>query len=378
MHVALDGKRFFLNAAGLGRYSRTLVPALLDEAPADAFTLTLFRPPGNVKFEAQPHPRLRVETAQYRLQGSAGNALWRFRKLPRLVESGPYTLFHGPSHILPRKNRCPMVVTMHDLIFLRYPAYFPVWDRNYYRHMFKKSSQRADHIISISEATKADLVNHLGVGEEKISVIYPACDNGFAPLTEHSLAEIRRRYHLPDTYVLFVGTIEPRKNILRTAQAFDRLMAEGRIDGKVKFLIVGGKGWFYDKILNGIARLAYRDNIQIVGQVPGVDLAGIYQMATVTAFASECEGFGYPVLESMQLGTAVLTSNKSSLPEIGGDAVHYVDPFAVGDIAEGLGKLLNDQGYRQDLIQKGCRRAATFSLKKMASGILDIYKLYSR
>ena len=137
MHVAIDGKRYFLNASGLGRYSRTLVPALLDQASPDSLSLTLFKPPGQVKFEADAHPQLQIENAQYRLPGSAGNALWRFRKLPRLIDNGPYSLFHGPSHILPRRTRCPMVVTMFDLIFLRYPAYFPLWDRNYYKHMFK-------------------------------------------------------------------------------------------------------------------------------------------------------------------------------------------------------------------------------------------------
>ncbi len=378
MHVAIDGKRFYLNASGLGRYSRTLVPALLDEARAGSLTLTLFKPPGKVKFEAQPHPRLQVETAHYRLPGSVGNALWRFRKLPRLIDSEPYSLFHGPSHILPHKTRCPMVVTMFDLIFLRYPAYFPLWDRNYYRYMFKKSSQRADHIISISEATKADLINYLGAREEKISVVYPACDDGLAPVAEERLEDVRRHYDLPDEYVLYVGTIEPRKNILRTAQAIDRLLAEGRIDEQVMFLIVGSKGWFYDEILKGIEKLSFRKNIRLVGPVFGEDLAGIYQLATVMAFASEFEGFGYPVLESMQMGTAVLTSRISSLPEAGGNAAHYVDPLEVDDIAEGLEKLINDSAYRQALVQKGTEHAETFSSQAMASRTLEIYKTIAR
>lgn len=378
MHVAIDGKRFYLNASGLGRYSRTLVPALLDEAPADALTLTLFKPSGAAKFEAKPHPRLEIATAQYRLPGNMGNALWRFRKLPRLIDSGPYSLFHGPSHILPHTSRCPMVVTMFDLIFLRYPAYFPLWDRNYYRYMFKKSSQRANHIISISEATKADLINYLGVREKKISVVYPACDDGLAPLSEEQLGDVRRRYELPGDYVLYVGTIEPRKNILRTAQAVDRLLAEGRIDEQVMFLIVGSKGWFYDEILNGIEKLPNRNNIRLVGPVFGEDLAGIYQLATVMAFASEFEGFGYPVLESMQMGTAVLTSRISSLPEAGGDAAHYVDPLEVDDIALGLEKLINDPAYRQALVQKGFEHARKFTAQEMASKTFEIYKMIAR
>jgi glycosyltransferase involved in cell wall biosynthesis len=378
MHVAIDAKRFYLNTSGLGRYSRTLVPALLDQASTDALTLTLFKPSGAVKFEAEPHPHLQITTAQYHLPGNVGNALWRFRKLPRLIDNGPYSLFHGPSHILPRTSRCPMVVTMFDLIFLRYPAYFPLWDRNYYRYMFKKSSQRANHIISISEATKADLINYLGAREEKISVVYPACDDGLAPLSEERLIDVRRRYDLPDDYVLYVGTIEPRNNILRTAQAIDRLLADGRIDEQVMFLIVGSKGWFYDEILNGIEKLPNRKNIRLVGPVFGEDLAGVYQLATVMAFASEFEGFGYPVLESMQMGTAVLTSRISSLPEAGGDAAHYVDPLEVDDIAAGLEKLINDPAYRQALVQKGFKHAGKFSAQEMASKTLEIYKTIAR
>jgi glycosyltransferase involved in cell wall biosynthesis len=378
MHVAIDGKRFYLNASGLGRYSRTLIPALLDQAPEDAFTLTLFRPPGTVTFEAEPHPRLQIETAQYRLPGSAGNALWRFRKLPRLIDRGAYSLFHGPSHVLPRRTRCPMVVTMFDLIFLRYPDYFPLWDRNYYRHIFRKSIQRADRIISISDATKADLVTYLDAPEEKISTVYPACDANLAPQGEERLGDIRRRYDLPDDYVLYVGTIEPRKNILRTAQAFDRLLADGRIDEQAMFLIVGSKGWFYDEILNGIEKLPRRNNIRLVGPVFGEDLAGIYQLATVMAFASEFEGFGYPVLESMQMGTAVLTSRISSLPEAGGDAAHYVDPLEVDDIATGLERLINDDSYRHALVRKGFEHAGRFTARAMALETLEIYKMIAR
>lgn len=271
-----------------------------------------------------------------------------------------------------------MVVSMFDLIFLRYPDYFPLWDRNYYRYMFKKSAQRADHIISISEATKADLINYLGAREENISVVYPSCDDGLAPLSEEHLEDVRRRYDLPNNYVLYVGTIEPRKNILRTAQAIDRLLAEGRIDERVMFLVVGSKGWYYDEILSGIEKLPHGKNIRLVGPAFGGDLAGIYQLATAMAFASEFEGFGYPVLEAMQLGTAVLTSRISSLPEAGGNAAHYVDPLQVDDIAAGLEKLINDNSYRETLIHKGYVHAETFSARKMAQRTLDIYHMVAR
>ena len=144
------------------------------------------------------------------------------------------------------------------------------------------------------------------------------------------------------------------------------------------FLVVGNKGWFYDEILSGIEKLPHRNNIRLVGPAFGEDLAGIYQSATVMAFASEFEGFGYPVLESMQLGTAVLTSRISSMPEAGGDAAHYVDPLAVDDIAQGIEKLINDSAYRRGLVQKGFEHAKTFSSQAMAAATLDIYKMVAR
>lgn len=378
LHVAIDAKRYFCNTSGLGRYSRTLVHALLDPAIGDPLQLTLFRPPGPALFEAPADPRLATLTASYRLGGHLGNALWRFQQLPKILAESDFSLFHGPSHVLPKPSGCPMVVTMLDLIFLRYPQYFPLWDRHYYRHIFRKSAHRADHIISISEATKRDLVDRFEVPEAKITVIYPAFDDVFTPHGPERLAEIRRKYDLPEIYVVYVGTIEPRKNILRTAQAFDRLLDAGRIPPESEFLIVGSKGWFYKEILQGIAALRHRQKIRLTGPIYGEDLAGIYQLARVMAYPSEFEGFGYPVIEAMRLGTPVLTGNVSSLPEAGGEAAILVDPTSVAAIGEGLERLLTDADLRQTCIERGYRHATSFSPQKMATQTLDIYRRFSR
>lgn len=378
LNVAIDAKRYFRNTSGLGRYSRTLVNALLQEGGSDQLRLTLFKPPGASPFDPPEGDNVKTITANYRLGGDLGNALWRFYKLPGILAEKRFSLFHGPSHVLPKGGGCPMVVTMLDLIFLRYPQYFRLWDRNYYHRIFRKSAHRADHIISISEATKGDLVNFFGVPEEKISVIYPAFDDIFHPLAEERLETVRRTYRLPETYALYVGTIEPRKNILRTAQAFDRLIDEGRIPPESEFLVVGSKGWFFKEILQGIEALRHKDRIRLTGPVYGEDLAGVYQLARAMAYPSEFEGFGYPVLEAMRLGTPVLTGKVSSLPEAGGDAALLVDPTSVEEIAAGLEKLLTDEDFRQACITRGHRHAATFSPRTMAAQTLSVYQRFSQ
>ena len=185
MRVAIDGKRYYLNSSGLGRYSRSLIDQLISIGDEENLEIILYRPKGKVKFEPKSQSHLTEITADYFFPGHIGNAIWRFTKLPSLINNSRYDLFHGPSHVLPGKLKCPSVVTMLDLIFIRYPKYFKAWDRNYYRISFENSAQLADHIISISEATKADLINYFGIKEEKISVIYPGFDAVFSVSYTH-------------------------------------------------------------------------------------------------------------------------------------------------------------------------------------------------
>lgn len=374
LNVAIDGKRFFQNASGLGRYSRTLVQGLLAEQWRREIEITLFKPRGKTRFQAPAHPRLVVAEADYHLPGHLGNGLWRFFRLPRLLQGRRYSLFHGPSHVLPLSAGCPMVVTMFDLIFLRFPEYFRRWDRNYYRISFRSAARRADRIISFSKATKGDLINYFAIPEEKISVVYPCLDDALAPLSAPALSAVRNRFRLPERYILYVGTIEPRKNILRTAQAFDLLLTRRQISSDTQFLIVGSQGWFYNDILQGIGKLKHKGQIRLAGPAFDSDLAGIYQLASATAYVSQFEGFGYPVLESLHLGTPVLTAATSSLPEAGGDGALYVNPQETDEIAEGLMHLLNDPQLRQELVIKGRRHAARFTAQRMAAETIQVYR----
>ena len=374
MRVAIDGKRYYLNSSGLGRYSRSLIDQLISIGDEENVEIILYRPKGKVKFEPKSQSHLTEITADYFFPGHIGNAIWRFTKLPSLINNSRYDLFHGPTHVLPGKLKCPSVVTMLDLIFIRYPKYFKAWDRNYYRISFKKSAQLADHIISISEATKADLINYFGIKEDKISVIYPGFDAVFSMLQQQKLDEIKIKFKLPGDYILYVGNIEPRKNILKLAQAFNSLQESSYIDKDVHLLIVGQMGWYYKEIIDGIDSLSSRDKIKLVGPIYGEDLAGFYHLASVMAYPSMFEGFGYPVLEAMRLGTPVLTSNISSMPEAGGNAAHYVNPESLDEIKDGLCKLLNDKTYREKLAVKGTRHAAGFNTMRMTQETLEVYR----
>jgi len=374
MRVAIDGKRYYLNNSGLGRYSRSLIDQLINFSDKENLEISLYRPKGRVKFEPKSHLNLTEITADYFFPGHIGNAIWRFTKLPSLINSSIFDLYHGPSHVLPGKLKCPSVVTMLDLIFIRYPNYFKLWDRTYYRISFKKSAQLADQIISISEATKADLINFFGIKEEKISVIYPGFDTALSKLQKQKLNIIKEKFRLPEEYILYVGNIEPRKNILNLAKAFNLLHENSSIEKEVHLLIVGQKGWFYKDIIEGINALKNKDKIKLVGPIYGENLAGIYQLAKVMAYPSMFEGFGYPILEAMRLGTPVLTSNVSSMPEAGGDAAHYVNPESLDEIKTGLCKLLNDQNYREYLADKGTRHAESFSTMRMTRETLEVYR----
>jgi len=374
MHIAIDGKRYFRNTSGLGRYSRTLVKALVQLPQEQEFSITLFKPKGKTLFAEHLHPRLSVVQARYMLPGDLGNGIWRFRTLPKLITKEKFTIFHGPSHVIPLKCSCPTVVTMFDLIFLRYPQYFRRWDRIYYGMAFKKSAQRADHIISISEATKADLITYCGVDPAKITVIYPGIDEVFSLLAEDELKSVNKKFGLPPAYILYVGTIEPRKNILTLARAFDLACDRKHINPDYHLVIAGQKGWFYDDVFAGIDKLSNKHRIMFLGPVYGKELAALYQAATVMAYPSQSEGFGYPVIEAMKLGTPVLTSGTSSMVEAGGDAAHLVDPMDIEAIEAGLVRIINDPLYRSELIRKGSEHVQQFSPRIMAQQTFEVYR----
>ena len=233
----------------------------------------------------------------------------------------------------------PTVLTVHDLIFRRYAAYHKPLNRWYLNATMPLFCRRADAIIAVSEQSKRDVVEAYGIPPEKITVIYEAADPRFCPQPPETVAAARARYGLPDRYLLFVGTIEPRKNLGRVLAAFERLHADGLTDALV---IVGKRGWLYDDFFARLEGSPAKQAVIFPGFVPDADLPAVYAGSQALAFPSEFEGFGLPVLEAMACGTPVVCSNTSSLPEVAGDAALLVDPLDVDALADALASVLGD------------------------------------
>jgi len=281
------------------------------------------------------------------------------------------SLFHATEHLLPPLERIPTVLTVHDLVFKRFPQYHKALNYHYLRATMPLYCARATAIIAVSQATKTDLQSFYSIDPAKITVIPEAAAPHFAPQAPSRIRAIRQRYQLPPRYVLFVGTLEPRKNLTRLVDACGPLLAQELIDGLV---LVGNKGWLYQGFFRHLGGLPWRDRIVMPGYVADADLPAIYAGALVTVQPSLWEGFGLPVLEAMASGAPVCASNASSLPEVGGNAARYFDPENVEEMRKVLGDVLLDADLRERMCQRGLARAASFSWRRTAQETLDVYE----
>ncbi len=278
-------------------------------------------------------------------------------------------IVHGPLLVAPLLAPCPAVVTIHDLSFIRFPDLFQPAKRLYLTVMTRLSAQHARRLIAVSAHTAAESVRLLNIPRERIDVIYHGVDPAFRPLPDGEVAAFRQRLGLPKHFVLCVGTLEPRKNHTRLAEAFARIR-----DGQVKLVIVGGKGWLYDELLARVETLGLSSDVIFPGYITNEELPLWYNAAAVFAYPSLYEGFGMPVTEAQACGTPVLTSNVSSLPEAAGDAALMVDPFNVEAIAAGLNQLLTDEQLRQELRKRGLAHAGRFTWARTAQETAQAYR----
>ena len=278
-------------------------------------------------------------------------------------------VLHGPVNVVPILATCPLVVTVHDLAYLRIPEVVPARRRQYFTKMTSLATRRADHVIAVSESTKADIVELLGVRPERITVTPLAADDRFRPLPEDEIAAFRAAQGLMKPFILYLGNVEPRKNLPTLLRAFDRLAPEVDHD----LMIVGGEGWMMEEFNATLARMTHRDRVRIHGFAPVDDLPAWYNAADLFVFPSLYEGFGLPPLEAMACGTPVVTSNVSSLPEVVGDAALTVAPMDTGALTEAMGRILGDQVLATSLWSAGLERAATFTWNRTALGTITAY-----
>lgn len=371
MKIGYDAKRLFFNGSGLGNYSRSTVEMVARLRPETQ--LALFSPkPGNPQgFVLPPNAEACYPSSPF-LHGPL-RSLWRTSLLGREIEKAGCDLYHGLSHELPTdigRSGARSVVTMHDLIFVRYPELYKPADRTLYTRKYKRSCEAADRIIAISRQTRDDLVRFWHIDPDKIDIVYQGCDPMFyEPVSADMLSEVRQRYRLPDgPFILSVGTVEPRKNLLLTVRA----MAEG----KIGIPLVACGRW-----------TSYKDEIETYAKSKGVghllhfrngirfpDLPAIYRMAAVTVYASIFEGFGIPILEALNCGTPVITSAGGVFPETGGDAALYVDPQSVTEMRNALDRVLGCESLRREMAEKGRRYALNFREEAIFPALWAVYE----
>jgi glycosyltransferase involved in cell wall biosynthesis len=363
--------------AGLGRYAESLTRALLGHERGGAgsaggrqrYALFYNRERGIVPLSGLEH--LPASTV------ALGYKPWRMLVwLGQLARLGfdrllpQATLFHATEHLLLPLRSVPAVLTVHDLIFRRMPEHHKPLNRAYLNLALPLYCRRATHIIAISECTRRDVMAAYDLPPEKVTVIYEAADPRFRPQTPDQVAAVRQQYGLPERYLLFVGTIEPRKNLTRLLHAFEALYRDDLCDALV---IVGKRGWLFGDFFAELERSPVRDAALLPGYVPDEVLPAIYAGARALAFPSLYEGFGLPALEAMACGTAVACSGTSSLPEVASDAALYFDPRSVGSIVETLRQPLGDADLRAELGRRGRDRAARFSWDRVALETKAVY-----
>ncbi|MDO9256724.1 MAG: glycosyltransferase family 1 protein [Bacteroidales bacterium] len=368
MNIGFDAKRALFNRSGLGNYSRSTLSLLSHFYPDNKFYL--FSPKNNKdlfqstenQFIVVPEPGIPTHLS----------SIWRIWGIHRQIKNQKLDIYHGLSNELPwsiKKTGVKAVVTIHDLIFLRFPEYYPFIDRQIYSLKFRHACRVADKIIAISEATKTDIITFLGIDPKKIEVVYQTCDPVFRILLDDDKKElVRKKYNLPGKYILYLGTIEKRKNALTLIKAYLNANAE------IPLLIAGRPTEYLSEInefleLNPVGdRIIFRHNIE------SVDLPALYQSATLFVYPSVFEGFGIPILEALYSGVPVITSTGSCFAETGGDAALYCDPYNVDQMSECISKVLNDPYTRKSMIERGFAHAGKFDEANVASNLMKVYR----
>ncbi|MFH1084173.1 MAG: glycosyltransferase family 1 protein, partial [Chloroflexota bacterium] len=297
---------------------------------------------------------------------------WEQALQPWAARHTRLALLHAPVNVAPLATTCPTVVTIHDLAVFLFPELFRPARRLYQQTLTRASVRRAAAVIAVSASTRDDVLTLLGLETERVAVIHNGVGDEMRPCADSAaLAAFRRRHGLPERLILYVGTLEPRKNLVTLIEAYAQVCQ--RAGGDHALVLAGGKGWYYDAIYAAVERLGLRQRVILPGFVPQAELALWYNSATLFVYPSLYEGFGLPPLEAMACGTPVIVARTSSLPEVVGDAGLCCDPRRPDELAEAMVALLEDPARRATLAAQGVARAAAFSWGATAGATARLY-----
>lgn len=361
--------------AGLSRYIYELllrVPAAIPQTRFLAFTGN--RPP-SADFASSLPPNLLLVPSRFPTALAPVRIAWEQAVLPLAAERARLDLLHCPVNVRPLVSPCPVVITIHDLIFLSYPQHFRPSKRFYLKVMTRWSARNAAHIIAVSEATRQDIIRLLGVRPSRVTTVYNGVGAHLTPASPEEKSLFSAQKGLSGRIVLYVGTLEPRKNLVMLLEAFHRLISAPNFEDAT-LLIAGSKGWYYEQIFAAAGRLGLlaAKRVRFLGRVPDDELRLWYNIAAVCAYPSRYEGFGLPVLEAMACGTPALASNTSALPEVAGDAGILLDPDDTAGWADALRRTLSDRQLAERMRRKGLAQAAKFSWERTAKETAAVYR----
>jgi len=305
-------------------------------------------------------------------QRPVARIFWEQVVQPVALRRAGVDLLHALAFVAPLAAPCPFVVTVYDLSFLRYPEAFRPFNRWYLSRFTARSVKRARAVITISESTRQDVIDFLGVPPEQVHTIYCGVDESFQPLPESEIAAFRAAHALPEPFLMYLGTLEPRKNVDGLIRAYASWRQ--RAPNAPPLVVAGGKGWYYGKIFELVEALNLTESVRFPGYIPQEMLPLWYNAASLFVDPSHFEGFGLPVLEAMSAGLPVITSRTSALPEVAGDAALFADPEETGEIRSAIERLLDDAELYGRLRDAGRERAAQFSWLKTAHQTLQVYR----
>ncbi|MDX1523383.1 MAG: glycosyltransferase family 1 protein [Anaerolineae bacterium] len=365
MRIGIDARLVFYSRAGIGEYIVQLIEALAKlEPPDDTFVLLQSRKDKSSIINSNGFERRTLWTPSHN----------RFEQMTLSFEVSQMSLdlLHSPDFIPPFRRNCKSVITVHDLAFLLYPHFLTKESARYYGQI-DQAWRKTNHIIAVSEATKQDSIKMLGVPENKITVIHEAANPIYRPLDQNLARNVTKtKYKLNRDFILFVSTIEPRKNLPGLLKAYRRLRDDYKRDELL--VLVGLNGWLWEEVYETVDQLDLDDHVAFLGRVPSQDLVYLYNAARLLVHPSFYEGFGLTPLEAMSCGTPVIVSNTAALPEVVGDAGLMINPHDIEGLTVAMWRMLTEEDLRANYIEKGFQRAKKFSWEKAAHQTFEVYQ----
>ena len=362
MKIGFDGKRATQNFTGLGNYGRYVIKLLVKFFPENQYSIYALK---------NPVSGLIIPSVDYHVPDSKFlKAYWRSYGITSDLKKHKIDLYHGLSNEIPfslKKAGIRSVVTIHDLIFLRYPEYYPFIDRKIYEYKFRNAASNADKVIAVSQQTKRDLMQYFGTEEDRIEVIYQNCDPMYHTMvSDEDKFQIRKKYNLPKNYILNVGTIEERKNLILTVKALKELE-------DVHLVVVGKETSYSKKVKDYIKNNGLINRVHFLKNTVQTDLPGIYQQAEIFIYTSKFEGFGIPIIKALHSGVPVIAAKGSCLEEAGGIGSIYVDPDDSTDLATQIQLLLTNQTRKEKMISDGYEHLKNLEDEKIAEQLMSLY-----